>query len=115
VTRSSVANAAPRPEPRWRAEGWHPLLASKIYSAGDRLQITGDLADQFQELYLPGGETLDPDGPIFMRAQAGKPDIFDVTFLRSDRFGVRGFLRVHQGLACKQQTASEVPHDKSMG
>jgi hypothetical protein len=36
-----------------------------------------------------------------MRAQAGKPEIFDVTFLRSDRFGVRAFLGMHQGLTCK--------------
>jgi hypothetical protein len=88
VTRSSIASATPRADPAWRAEGWHPLLASKVYSAGDRLQVTGDFGDQFQEFYLPAGEGLDAHSPIFIRAQDGKPDIFDVTYLRSDRFGV---------------------------
>jgi hypothetical protein len=73
----------------WRAEGWYPLLASKVYSAGDRLQVTGDHGDRFQEFYLTSGETLDAHSPIFVRAQIGKPDIFDVTFLHSDGFGVR--------------------------
>jgi hypothetical protein len=88
ATRGSVASAPPRADPAWRGEGWHPLLASKVYSAEDRLQITGDLSDEFQELYLTTGEALDAHSPIFVRAQAGKPDIFDVTFLRSDHFGV---------------------------
>jgi hypothetical protein len=88
VTRGSIASATPRADAAWRADGWHPLLASKVYSAGDRLQVTGDLGDQFQELYLTSGETLDAQSPIFVRGQDGKPDIFDVTFLRSDHFGV---------------------------
>jgi hypothetical protein len=88
ATRRSVASVAPRGAPAWRGEGWHPLLASKVYSAEDRLQITGDLNDEFQELYLTIGEALDAHSPIFVRAQEGKPDIFDVTFLRSDHFGV---------------------------
>jgi hypothetical protein len=82
------SNATPRGDPAWRGEGWHPLLASKAYSAEDRLQITGDLGEQFQELYLPSGEGLDVHSPIFVRAQPGKPDMFDVTILRSDHFGV---------------------------
>jgi hypothetical protein len=89
VTRGSIASATPRADPAWRAEGWHSLLASKVYSAGDRLQITGDLGEQFRELYLPTGEALDAQSPILVRAQDGKPDIFEMTFLRSDRFGVR--------------------------
>jgi hypothetical protein len=54
----------------------------------DRPLLTGDLGDKFQELYLPTGETLDAHSPIFVRARAGKPDFFEVTFLRSDPLGV---------------------------
>lgn len=37
MTRSSIARGTPRAEPAWRAEDWRPLVASKVYSAGDRL------------------------------------------------------------------------------
>jgi hypothetical protein len=86
--RDSVSSVPPRAEPVWQAEGWSPLLSSKVYSAGERRRITGDLGEEFQELYLPTGETVDAHGTILVRANDGKPDIFDVTFLRSDHFGV---------------------------
>jgi hypothetical protein len=88
TTRNSVQNTVARPEPKWRAEGWRPLLSSKVYSASDRPLLTGDVEDTFQELHLPAGESLDAHSPIFVREYDGKPDIFDVTFLRSDALGV---------------------------
>ena len=88
TTRSSVSSEVPRAEPAWRAEGWHPLLSSKVYTRAHRPFLTGDFGDRFQELYLPTGETLDAHSPIFMHARAGKPGLFDVTFLRSDPLGV---------------------------
>lgn len=88
MTRSSIARGTPRAEPAWRAVDWRPLVASKVYSAGDRLQVTGDLDNRFHEFYLPNCEDLDAHSPIFVRAQDGRPDIFDMTYLRSDRFGV---------------------------
>lgn len=86
ATRDSVSNSIPRLEPVWRIDGWEPLLSCKVYSSGDHLQITGDFQDEFLELYLPRGETIDRDSPVFVREQADKPDFFDITFLRSDHF-----------------------------
>jgi hypothetical protein len=51
--------------------------------------LTGDVGNSFQELHLTAGESLDAHSPIFLRECDGKPGIFDVTFLRSDAFGVQ--------------------------
>jgi hypothetical protein len=86
ATRDSVSSSIPRVEPAWSIEDWEPLLSSKIYSTGDRLLVTGDFGDQFLELQLPVGESIDHNSPIFVREQTDKPDFFEITFLRSDQF-----------------------------
>jgi hypothetical protein len=57
-----------------------------VYSASDRLLITGDFEDKFLELYLPPGELIDQSSPVLLRRCEGKPDCFEITFLRSDAF-----------------------------
>src|SRR5262249_30536310 len=89
ATRQSVSSGTPRIEPAWRGEGWHPLLSSKVYSGGDRLEITGDLQNEFAELYLPQSEAAEPDSPIFIRGLPEPPDVFEVTFLHSNHFNTR--------------------------
>jgi hypothetical protein len=81
-------NTAPRPVPAWRGEGWSPLLSCKIYPAqkGGRAEITGDFDEEFLELYLPDGQAIDRDSPVFIRRRTGKPHIFEVSFLCSDPF-----------------------------
>jgi hypothetical protein len=86
ASRDSLGSA-PRPEPAWRVEGWHPLLSSRVYSGGGRHRITGDFHDEFLELDLPEHEAIDSNSPILVREQIGKPDLFEVTFVRSNRFG----------------------------
>lgn len=86
TTRDSIAQVIPRAEPVWRLEGWHPLMSTKVHSGGSRPLITGDFHDEFLELYLPENEAVDAGSPVLVREQAGKPDLFEITFLRSDRF-----------------------------
>jgi hypothetical protein len=89
TTRESVLKYPRRNEPRWQQEGWHPFRSLKVYSAQDRLQITGDVENDFLELYLFRGERIDPKSPTLVRRQPEKPDIFKVSFLTSDAFGTR--------------------------
>jgi hypothetical protein len=63
-----------------------PLLSSKVYSAGDRLLVSGDLHDRLVELYLPASERLDRTSPVFLR-ETNYAGIFQITYLRSERFG----------------------------
>jgi hypothetical protein len=77
ATRDSVVQTIPRPEPSWRLESWHPLMSSRVQTAGGRLLITGDFHDEFLELRLPASEAADPGGPILVREQAGKRDLFE--------------------------------------
>jgi len=72
--------------PQWQRDGWQALLASKVYSDGDRLLLTGDADALFLELNLPSGERLDNDSPVFVRRITGKPGLYEATFLRSDAF-----------------------------
>jgi hypothetical protein len=85
ATRNGHSRGVPSVEPAWRIEGWHPLLSAKIYSGANRLLITGDSHDEFLELYLAEDEAVDSDSPILVREQAGRPDLFEITFLRSSR------------------------------
>jgi hypothetical protein len=90
ATRGSVLGSAPRVEPAWRAEGWSPLLSVKVYSAQHgRSRLTGDLQDEFLELYLPTDEKIDRSSPVFIRVRPDKPYIFEVSFLCSDAFCTR--------------------------
>jgi len=41
------------------------------------------------ELYLLKGEMVDRTSPIFVRPQAEKQDLFDVTFLHSNQLDIR--------------------------
>lgn len=86
ITRDSTSSI-PGIEPEWRIQGWQPLVSARVYSSGDRLQITGDFQDEFLELYLSTGQSADCAGPIFVRKQPDKADIFEITFLQSDPFG----------------------------
>jgi hypothetical protein len=49
-----------------------------------RTLVTGDFHDEFLELYLAENETVDPGSPVLVREQVEKPDLFEITFLRSD-------------------------------
>jgi hypothetical protein len=80
------AQDVPRPEPAWRLEGWHPLVSSKVHAGGCRTLVTGDFHDEFLEVYIPENEGVDSGSPVLVREQAEKPDLFEITFLRSDRF-----------------------------
>ena len=84
--RDSVSQDVSRPEPAWRLEGWHPLVSSKVHAGGGRTLVIGDFHDEFLEVYIPENESVDPGSPVLVREQAEKPDLFEITFLRSDRF-----------------------------
>jgi hypothetical protein len=73
-------------EPRWQRDGWQVLLASRVHSDGDRLLLTGDADNSFLELNLPSSERIDKDSPVFVRRVAGKPGLYEATFLQSDAF-----------------------------
>jgi hypothetical protein len=87
--RDSAQSSVPRPTPKWRIRGWHPLLASKVYAGRDRRRVTGDLEGRFREFHLPGAELPDANSPVFVRARAAMPDLFQVTFVHSDHFGIQ--------------------------
>jgi hypothetical protein len=74
----------PPTEPAWRNEGWHPLASADSYRRNERLCVTGNFRDEFPELYLPQSEAFDPNSPILLREHPGKPDFFEITFLRSN-------------------------------
>lgn len=82
-------NFDPRRATPWKSEGWIPLLASKVHSVRDHLLITGDADGQFIELRLPRTYRVDRTSPIFIRPRDQFTGILDVTFLRSDGFGVQ--------------------------
>jgi hypothetical protein len=84
TTRDSAGQSAPPTEPAWRAEGWHPLLSSRVHSAKDRLEVTGDGPDGFLELYFQRAASIDRESPIFIRPLADKPGLFEASFLRSN-------------------------------
>jgi hypothetical protein len=86
TTRDSVAGHTLKVEPRWRKEGWEPLLSSKIYSTKNQVLVTGDFGGEFLELQLPSGELIDRESPIFIRNSPDKPNCFELSFLCSDPF-----------------------------
>jgi hypothetical protein len=76
-------------EPAWR-DGWEPLLSVDSYTRHERLRIGGRFRGRYLELYLPGSELFDSASPVFLRELPGKPDLFEMTFLRSRGTDVRG-------------------------
>lgn len=88
ATRDSVGRLMARLEPKWRPDGWEPLLSSKIYPKKDQVLVTGDTGGEFLELKLPAGEVIDRDSPIFIRKTPEDSDLFKLSFLRSDVFGI---------------------------
>jgi hypothetical protein len=85
---------SPPAEEAWRDDGWEPLLSVDTYSRHDRALITGSFRGQFLPLYLPGSELFDRGSPVFLRELSGKPDLFEITFLRSDGPDVQGHREV---------------------
>lgn len=77
------------PAAAWTSEGWKPLLASKVHSAGDRLLVTGDVDGKFVELRLPRSCRVDRTSPVLVKRRDQLDGIFDVTFLRSDAMEIR--------------------------
>jgi len=61
-------------------------VSSKVHAGGGRTLVIGDFHDEFLEVYIPENESVDPGSPVLVREQAEKPDLFEITFLRSDRF-----------------------------
>jgi hypothetical protein len=53
------------------------------------------------ELYVPGSELFDRGSPIFLRELSGKPDLFEMTFLRSTGTDVQG----HRSVAFRTRLA----------
>jgi hypothetical protein len=84
---NTARNGGTVAEPTWRSNGWDPLLSSKVNPARGRRLVSGDFRGRFLDLYVVGDAPLDPESPILVRGQAGKPDVFEVTFLCSDRLG----------------------------
>jgi hypothetical protein len=89
TTRQSVAPDAQPSEPIWRAEGWHALPSSRVYSDEERLLVTGDGPQGFLELHFQRAALIDRESPLFVRPLADRPGLFDATFLRSDGIGTR--------------------------
>jgi hypothetical protein len=52
------------------------------------MRITGLFREQVLELHLPQSDAIDRESPVLLREQPGKPDFFEITFLRSDNLGV---------------------------
>lgn len=89
ATKESLLGRNPKGKPAWVDAGWEPILSVKIHSTGGRTQITGDYRDEFIELNLPAGEVIDRDSPMFVRNLSDEPDIFEVTFIRTDPFATQ--------------------------
>ena len=64
TTRQSVPQDVPLPRPAWYADGWQPLLSSRIYSDKERLLVTGDGPNKFIELHFQRGSSVDRDSPV---------------------------------------------------
>jgi hypothetical protein len=90
ATPESEFGVVARAEPAWRNEGWHPLLSANAYPRDERSRIAGYFRDEFLQLHLPESEAFDPDSPVFLRELSGKPDFFEITFLRSSHLGLQG-------------------------
>jgi hypothetical protein len=67
----------------------------------ERQLITGGFRDRFLQLYLPGSELFDRGSPVLLREQSGRPDFFEITFLRSDQAEVHG----HRAIAFRARLA----------
>jgi hypothetical protein len=82
-------SSTPRSEPAWKADGWHPLVASRVHvSAKDRV-ITGDIDGDYQQLTLTAHSLIDAQSPIFVRPIAQRPGLFEVTYLSSDMIAIQ--------------------------
>jgi hypothetical protein len=90
TTRNSVSDYSSIPRSKWGAEGWAPLLASKVYLTRRPIIITGDFNNEFLELQVSALEIVDADSPIFLRVLSDMADLFELTFLRSDVAGTQG-------------------------
>jgi hypothetical protein len=90
AARGHASALSPQAEPAWRNDGWEPLFSVDTWTRHERLRITGSLRGQFLQLYLPGSELFDRGSPVFLRELAGKPDLFEITFLRSSGPEVQG-------------------------
>jgi hypothetical protein len=87
-------------EPAWQ-DGWEPLLSVDTYTRHERLRIGGRFRGRYLELYLPGSELFDRGSPVFLRELSGKPDLFEITFLRSRGTNVQG----HRAVAFRTRLA----------
>ena len=82
--RQAAPGMPPRSEPAWKAERWHPLVASRIYVSAKNRVITGDVEGDYQQLYLTAHALIDAQSPIFARPIPQHPGLFEVTYLSSD-------------------------------
>jgi hypothetical protein len=101
ATRGHASGHSPRAEPAWRDEGWEPLLSVDTYTRHERLRIAGSFRGQFLQFYLPGSQLFDRGSPVFLRELSGKPDLFEITFLRSEGPDVEG----HRAVAFRARLA----------
>lgn len=86
-TTLAASSSSVAPHPPWRLQGWEPLLSPWFYSSQDHLIVTCRFRGELLELYLPVGEHVDCDGPIFARETECGGDIFEIFFLQSDHLG----------------------------
>jgi hypothetical protein len=82
--RGPAPGLVPKVEPAWRHEGWHPILSANARWRDEHMRITGRFQDEFLELHFLESEAFDPDSPVLLREQVGKPDFFEMTLLRSN-------------------------------
>jgi hypothetical protein len=78
--RGHRSGLSPPAEAAWRDDGWEPLLSVDTYTRHERLRIAGSFRGQFLQL---------------------KPDLFEITFLRSEGPDVQG----HRAVAFRARLA----------
>jgi hypothetical protein len=87
--RRAAPSLAPRKEPAWKTEGWHPLVASRVHVSAKDHVITGDVDGDYQQLTLTAHTLIDAQSPIFVRPIAQRPGLFDVNYLSSDLMAIQ--------------------------
>lgn len=72
----------------WVRSGWKPLYYPRVYTGRDRARVEGTLSDDRLEVTLADGAAIDP-GPVFLRELPGRPGLFEIAYLHSDRIATR--------------------------